>query len=202
MQMGLNIIIIIITVLISIQAFNSPNIMNRLIFDPYQIKNRNQWYRFLSSGFLHGDWIHLGINMFVLFSFGSVVENYYKYFFGGNGVFMYGLLYLSSIIAASARTYYKEQNNPHYRALGASGAVSAILFASVLFQPTQSIWLYGVIKIPGIVGAVLYLVYSSYASRNNNDNINHDAHFYGAIYGVVFTLVFKPEVFRYFLNQF
>ncbi len=184
------------------QAFNSPNIMNQLIFEPFQIKNRNQWYRFLSSGFLHGDWIHLAINMFVLYSFGSVVENYYGYFFGTNGIFMYGLLYLSSIVAASARTYYKEQNNPEYRALGASGAVSAVLFTSVLFQPTQAIYIYGVLPIPGIVGAVLYLIYSSYASRKLNDHINHDAHFYGAIYGIIFTLVFKPEIFQYFLKQF
>ncbi|MBC7384448.1 MAG: rhomboid family intramembrane serine protease [Bacteroidia bacterium] len=202
MQIGLNIVIVIITAIISMLAFNNSNLTNKIIFDPYQIKRSNEFYRFITGGFIHADWIHLAVNMFVLYSFGSIVEQYYNYFFGSSGLLMYGLLYLSSIAAASASSYYKHQNDPGYRALGASGAVSAVLFASVLFQPTQIIRLYGIIPIPGYIGAILYLVYSQYAAKHSRDNIGHEAHFYGAIYGVVFTLMFKPSVFKYFLNQF
>ena len=115
---------------------------------------------------------------------------------------MFLLLYLSSIGAANASSYYKNMNNPGYNSLGASGAVSAIVFASILFQPVAPIYLYGLIKIPGILAGVLYLIYSQYAAKRGGDNVNHEAHFYGAIYGVVFTLVFKPTVLAYFLSQF
>ncbi|MDZ4667601.1 MAG: rhomboid family intramembrane serine protease [bacterium] len=202
MNFNITLIIIVITAILSIQAFSNTQLMNKLIFNPYTIKNRKQYLRFLSSGFLHADWMHLLINMFVLFSFGKVVEHYYAYFFGSASTFMYVLLYLSSIVAANASTYYRQQNNPSYNALGASGAVSAVVFASILFQPTAKIYLYGIIGIPGYIGGILYLVYSQYASQKNNDNVNHEAHLYGAIYGILFTLVFKPAVFKFFLNQF
>lgn len=198
----IHLIIIVVTAMLSIQAFSNTQLMNKLIFNPYVIKQRNEWYRFLSSGFLHADWLHLLINMFVFYSFGEIVLHYYQYFFGSAGPWLFLLLYLSSIVAANATTYYKNFNNPGYNALGASGAVSAILFASILFQPTQKIYLYGFIGIPGYISGVLYLVYSQYSAQRGGDNINHEAHFYGAIYGVVFTLVFKPEVFKFFLNQF
>jgi membrane associated rhomboid family serine protease len=176
--------------------------MQKLIFNPYVIHHNREWYRFLSSGFLHADWIHLLLNVFVLFSFGSVVQKYYAYFFGSAGNYLFILLYLSSIIAANASTYYAQKNNPSYNSLGASGAVSAVVFASILFQPTAKIYLYGLIGIPGYLAGIAYLIYSQYSSKNGKGNINHEAHFYGAVYGVVFTLVFKPSVFKFFLNQF
>jgi membrane associated rhomboid family serine protease len=202
MNFSISIIIIAVTAILSIQAFSNTQLMNKLIFNPYTIKNRNEWIRFLSSGFLHADWMHLLVNMFVLFSFGPVVEHYYAYFFGSASIWVYILLYLSSIVAANASTYYRQQNNPGYNALGASGAVSAVVFASILFQPTAKIYLYGIIGIPGYIGGILYLVYSQYSSQKINDNVNHEAHLYGAIYGIIFTLVFKPQVFKFFLNQF
>ncbi len=201
-MMNLTLIIIVITAIISIQAFSNHGLMNRLILDPYQMYRSKQWYRFITSGFLHADWLHLIINMFVFFSFGSIVEQYYSYFFGSAGKFMFVLLYLSSILAASASSYYGNRNNPSYRSLGASGAVSAITTTSILFEPMTKIYLYGIIGMPNIVAGILYLIYSQYASRNANDHINHEAHFYGAVYGVVFTLVAKPRIFYYFLDQF
>jgi membrane associated rhomboid family serine protease len=201
-MMNLTLIIIVITAIISIQAFSNHGLMNRLILDPYQMFRSKQWYRFITSGFLHADWLHLIINMFVFFSFGSIVEQYYSYFFGSAGKFMFVLLYLSSILAASASSYYGNRNNPSYRSLGASGAVSAITTTSILFEPMTKIYLYGIIGMPNIVAGILYLIYSQYASRNANDHINHEAHFYGAVYGVVFTLVAKPRIFYYFLDQF
>jgi len=202
MNVDITIILIIVTAIISIQAFNQASFMQKLIFNPYVIHHNREWYRFLSSGFLHADWIHLLLNVFVLFSFGSVVQKYYAYFFGSAGNYLFILLYLSSIIAANASTYYAQKNNPSYNSLGASGAVSAVVFASILFQPTAKIYLYGLIGIPGYLAGIAYLIYSQYSSKNGKDNINHEAHFYGAVYGVFFTLVFKPSVFKFFLNQF
>jgi membrane associated rhomboid family serine protease len=202
MNIDITLSIVVITAIISIQAFNNAGFMQKLIFNPYAINQKKEWYHFLSSGFLHGDWIHLLLNMFVLFSFGSAVQKYYAYFFGSAGNYLFILLYLSSIVAANASTYYAHKNNPGYNGLGASGAVSAVVFASILFQPTAKIYLYGLIGIPGYIAGIAYLVYSQYSSKNSQDNINHEAHFYGAVYGVVFTLVFKPSVFKYFLNQF
>jgi hypothetical protein len=201
-MINLTIIIIAATAIISIQAFSNHKLMNRFILYPYQMERDKQWFRFLSSGFLHADWMHLIINMFVLYSFGSIVETYYDYFFGSASKIIFLLLYLSSIVAASASSFYKNKDNPSYRSLGASGAVSAITTTSILFAPMAKIYLYGIIGLPNIVAGVLYLVYSQYASRNSNDNINHEAHFYGAIFGIAFTLVAKPRIFFYFLEQF
>jgi membrane associated rhomboid family serine protease len=201
-MLSITILIILVTAIISIPAFTNHKLMNAGILYPFIMQKPNQWYRFISSGFLHADWMHLLINMFVLYSFGTMVENYYKYFFGSNGTLLFILLYVSSLVAASASSYYKNQHNPSYRSLGASGAVSAITTASILFAPTAKIYLYGFIALPNIVAGVLYLVYSQYASRNASDNINHEAHFYGALYGIAFTLVAKPRIFFYFLEQF
>jgi membrane associated rhomboid family serine protease len=201
-MLSITILIILVTAIISIPAFTNHKLMNAGILYPFIMQKPNQWYRFISSGFLHADWMHLLINMFVLYSFGTMVENYYSYFFGSNGTWLFILLYLSSLVAASASSYYKNQHNPSYRSLGASGAVSAITTASILFAPTAKIYLYGFIALPNIVAGVLYLVYSQYASRNANDHINHEAHFYGALYGIAFTLVAKPRIFFYFLEQF
>ncbi|OYU95217.1 MAG: rhomboid family intramembrane serine protease [Bacteroidetes bacterium B1(2017)] len=194
-----NLIIVVITAIISIQAFSNSQLMHKLIFNPYTIAQRKEWYRFISSGFLHADWMHLGINMFVLFNFGSVVIHYYSYFFGLQaGPWMYLVLYISSIAAANATTYYRNQHNPGYNSLGASGAVSAIVFVSILFEPMTKFYF----GIPGFLFGIAYLAYSQYAAQRSGDNINHEAHLYGAIYGIVFTLVFKPQVFKFFLSQF
>ncbi|MFY8022325.1 MAG: rhomboid family intramembrane serine protease [Bacteroidia bacterium] len=190
-------VLILITVGISIQAFYQAGVMDKLILNPYSIKHQNEWWRMLSSGFLHADWSHLLMNMFVLFAFGSEVEAYYNLFFGPSGKVLFPLLYVSSIIAANASSYYKNQNNTYYNSLGASGATSAIVFASILFNPMQKFYF----GIPGILMGIIYLVYSNYAAKQNADRINHEAHFYGAVYGVLFTLVLKPQIGLYFIDQ-
>jgi membrane associated rhomboid family serine protease len=193
----ITIVLILITAAISIQAFYQPNIMDKLILNPYLVKNKNEWWRMLSSGFLHADWSHLLMNMFVLFAFGEEVESYYILFFGASGKVLFILLYVSSIIAANASSYYKNQNNGYYNSLGASGATSAIVFASILFNPLQRFYF----GIPGIFMGIIYLVYSNYAAKQNADTINHDAHFFGAVYGLIFTLVLKPQIGLFFIEQ-
>lgn len=140
--------------------------------------------------------------MFVLYSFGQAVEYYYSKIFGSNSWIIYLLLYFTSIFAANVATYFKYQNDSGYRSLGASGAVSAVVFTSILFNPYAKIYLYGIVGLPGIILGLAYLVYSYYMSRKDNaDNINHDAHWQGAVYGILFTIALKPKVFVLFLNQ-
>ncbi|MBP9186556.1 MAG: rhomboid family intramembrane serine protease [Bacteroidia bacterium] len=197
----MTIYLIIITVIVSLVCFNNAKLNSDLIFNPYKVKHLNQWYRMVTSGFQHADYIHLFINMFVLFSFGQAVEQYYSFVFGAYSKWVFLLLYLSSIFAANVSTQYKYQNSSGYNALGASGAVSAVLFTSILFDPFNKIYLYGIIGLPGILLGVAYLVYSFYMGKKQNDNVNHEAHLYGAIYGILFTIALKPSVINIFIHQ-
>lgn len=155
----------------------------------------------LSSGFMHADFMHLFVNMFVVYSFGNAVEYYYSAAFGDLGKWIYVVLYLTAIVAANASTQFKYQNSSYYNSLGASGAVSAVVFASILFAPYNKIYLYGIIGLPGILLGIIYLVYSYYMGKKQTDNTNHEAHFYGAVYGIAFTLVLKPKIFGFFISQ-
>jgi membrane associated rhomboid family serine protease len=146
--------------------------------------------------------MHLFVNMFVLYSFGRVVEFYYSSVFGEAGHWVYLMLYISGIVAANASTQFKYQNSSYYNSLGASGAVSAVLFTSILFAPFTKVYIYGIIGMPGIVMGALYLGYSYYMAKKQTDNTNHEAHFYGAVYGILFTIVLKPEIIKFFLSQF
>jgi membrane associated rhomboid family serine protease len=193
--------IVIFTAIISLLAFYNHELMYKLIFNPYMITERRQWYRFVTSGFIHADWMHLIINMLVLWSFGKVVEEYYNEIFESKGTWYFILLYLGGIVISITPSYKRHKHNAGYNGLGASGAVSAVLFAAILFQPLQKIYLYGLIGLPGILMGVAYLVYSYYMDKKGGDNVNHDAHFWGAVYGVIFTIALKPAIFLYFLDQ-
>ena len=194
-------LIVIITVVLSIMAFYSRDMMQRMIFNPYMVSEHRQWYRFLTSGFIHNDWMHLIINMLVLWSFGNVVERYYSAIFEEKALFYYILLYVGGLVISIAPTYKKHQHNAGYNALGASGAVSAVLFTAILFRPLDKIYLYGLIGLPGIFLGLAYLGYSYYMDKKGGDHINHDAHFWGAVFGVLFTVLLKPSVFLHFLDQ-
>lgn len=195
-------IIVGITVLISYLAMNNYSLKEKLMHIPYLEKREKDYFRFLSSGFIHADWMHLGINMFVLWQFGNIVESWFKLGFGSQMGGIYFLaMYLGSIIFADLPSYYKHRDHSHYRALGASGGVSGVFFASAVFQPWSMIYLYGIIGIPTIVAGVLYLVYSSYAAKQNRDNIGHDAHFYGAVFGFIFTILVNPSFLNHFIQR-
>ncbi|MBK7389725.1 MAG: rhomboid family intramembrane serine protease [Bacteroidetes bacterium] len=199
--MSITNIIVVITALISIAAFYHRDTMIRLLFNPYMVSERGQWYRFITSGFVHANWIHLLINMLVFWSFGSVVEHYYNALFEEKGPWYFILLYLGGIIIAITPTYKKHMHNAGYNSLGASGAVSAVLFAAILFRPMEKVYLYGIIGLPGIFIGVAYLMYSYYMDKKGGDFVNHDAHFWGAVFGVLFTVMLKPSVFLHFLDQ-
>jgi len=201
----MTIFIIIVTSLISIVAFGNRELFEKLQLNPYKVYHKKEWYRLISHGFLHADWVHLIINMIVLLSFGSAVENIFKQLAAKgiiqSPVLVFVLLYFISMIAATLTSVFKQKDNAWYNSVGASGAVSAVIFTSIFFQPLARLYLYAVIPIPGIVFGVLYLGYSHYMSKKGGDNINHDAHFIGAVVGFIFPLFLDPSLIQVFFNQ-
>jgi len=197
-------ILIAITAIVSMLCFSGTLDGRALLFNASQVWHRKQWYRLFSYGLVHGGWGHLFFNMLTLFFFGRVVEQYFQAAFGGStGLVLYGVLYVSALAVSSLWDLFKYKDDPGYNAVGASGAVSAILFASILFEPKMGIYIYLIpIPVPGFIFAPLYLLYCWYMARRNTDNIGHSAHFWGAVYGLVFPLVCRPDIFQHFLSQF
>jgi membrane associated rhomboid family serine protease len=187
--------IIIITCIVSFTAFYSTTIMNDLIMSPVDVKEKKQWYRFITSGFLHADLMHLLFNMFALYIFGQqIVEPGCEEL---SGRWMFPALYFGGMIIADIPSYIKHRNNPQYRSLGASGAVSAVVFTGILFDPTMKMGFYFIPPIiPAYIFGPLYLFYCMYSTKHNRDNINHDAHFWGAIFGLVFPIILHPYLFN------
>ena len=193
--MSITVIIVVLTGLISYSAFNRDRLFFNLSHWPAREFQYKEYYRLVTSGFVHGDWIHLLVNMFVLYSFGELIEYHFKMYFGPTlGAVYFVAVYLLTIISASLPSFIGKRNLPNYMAVGASGGVSGIVFIFILLYPWEYLYLYAIIPIPGIVAGVLYLWYSSYASRHSNDRIDHEAHFYGALFGVLFTLLLRPSL--------
>jgi membrane associated rhomboid family serine protease len=194
--------IIIVTSLVSLMAFNNPQLLNRLQFNAYAIKHQKQGWRFLTYGLVHGGWPHLAINMFVLWSFGRIVFTLYAYHFGDLGMLYFLLLYVGGILFSVLFDYGRHKNDALYNAVGASGAVSAIVFASIILYPAGGIYLFFIpIEIPSPIFGILYLIYSVYMARKGQDNIGHNAHFWGAVYGIILTIALKPELFIHFIEE-
>ena len=188
--------IILITVVVSFLAFQNEKIMNRLIFWPPAIK-QSQYDRFVTHGFIHADGAHLLFNMITLFFFGSIIEQFYRQYLFEMG---FVLFYIGGLIAAIIPSYLKHKNDHRWASLGASGAVSAVLFAYILFQPWKLIFVF-FIPVPAIIFAVLYVAYSIWSGKRGNSNINHSAHLWGATYGVLMTIIIEPRVLPHFFNQ-
>jgi membrane associated rhomboid family serine protease len=200
MSQSITMIIVVLTSVVSFVSFNNTRLMDALIFWPPAISMRRQYYRFLSCGFIHADLMHLAFNMFTLYFFGRGLELFYM---GRLGLqhYYFTLLYLSAIVVANIPSYIKQHDNYNYRSLGASGGVCAVLFAFILIDPWETLQLFFSIDVPAIVYAVLFLAYTIYMSRRGGDNVNHDAHLWGAIYGIVFTIIARPSVVNTFLNE-
>lgn len=191
MTLTLTLVIIIITCLVSVAAFSNRRINDELIFYPPAITYDKQWYRFFSSGLIHADPIHLIFNMYAFYGFGTFVEGELATIFGTTGKIIYLVLYITALFFSILPTYTKHRDDSYYRALGASGAVSAIVFAAILLNPIGGIGhaLVPGISIPGFVYGILYLVASSYMDKRGGGNINHSAHIFGALYGIAFMIV-------------
>jgi membrane associated rhomboid family serine protease len=197
MAIPLTIVIVAATVLVSWLAFNNPRLADRLILWPPAIDRRHQYDRLVTHGFIHADFQHLLFNMITLYFFGRAVEQWFVPYIGQVG---FVLFYLSAIVVAILPTYLKHRNDANYRSLGASGAVSAVLFTFILVQPWSLIIVF-VLPVPAIVYGVLYVGYSIWMDRQGRDNINHSAHLWGAGDGMLFTLMMEPRVGAAFLAQ-
>lgn len=191
-------IIIAATCLVSYQAFNNEELFEKLSFKPYKVVHNKEYYRLITNGFVHADWTHLFFNMLTLYFFGRTQE---QIFTAINGEMSFILFYLLSIPASSLISLYQHKDDPRYTAIGASGAVNAILFSFILINPFSTIYIF-VIPIKAIIFAVLFLIYSSYMAKKNMDNIGHEAHISGAIFGVLFTILTIPNVINHFISQF
>ena len=194
MDLSITLIIIIITSLVSISAFSNNRIMNDLIFYPPSVTEHRQWYRFFTCGLIHADWAHLFFNMYVLFAFGAGrsrqgVEFIFKEIFDTRGGILYLVMYVAALAVCLVPTYLKNKHNYDYRSLGASGAVSAVVFAYMMFNPMQGMGLLFLpIFIPGFLFGLIYLVVSSWLSRKGGGNVNHSAHIWGALFGIIFAI--------------
>ena len=195
--------LIAINVIMSLIGFSNADFLDKTIMWPYKVKREKQYFRFITSGFIHADFIHLLFNMISFYFFGPAIEYYFaEYGLGGN--ISYLLLYFIGLIVSDIPSYIKHQDDYNYKTLGASGAVSAVVFACILFNPWGTIRLHFV-PMPFIVFAFLYLGYCIYSSKKNIGNVNHDAHLWGSLFGLIFTAVliaFKaPQLFPVIIQE-
>ncbi|NIJ51179.1 membrane associated rhomboid family serine protease [Dyadobacter arcticus] len=175
--------------------------MDKLIFNPYRVSKYNEYYRFITSGFIHADFGHLIFNMLSLWFVGEGIERLFAGLFGASGAIYYLLLFIAGIVVADIPTFLKHRTNSKYNSLGASGGVSAVLFAAILFAPTMTISLYFFIKMKAFIFGILFLGYSFYEARKGTSYVNHSAHMYGAIFGMIFMAIVYPASVPGFFAQ-
>lgn len=199
--MSLTLIIIVITIGISWYAFDHYAFMDKLLLNPVKIRKNREYYRFVTSGFVHADFGHLLFNMLSLWFIGEGIERLFGYLFGGAGGTYFLALYLLGIIVSDFPSFWKNRNNSGYNSLGASGGVAAVLFAAILYAPLLDIYLYFAIRMPGFIFGILFLGYSLWQSKRGGSYINHDAHMYGAMFGMLFMAVVHPESVPNFFKQ-
>ena len=196
--MSITLYITIITVGVSILAMYNHALMDKLIFHPYSVHNNNEWYRFFTCGLVHADFMHLAFNMFSFYMFGDYIEQYFAMIFGRSGSSMYIILYVSSLLVCLIPTYLNHYKQYNYNSLGASGAVSAIVFVGIFLQPTMQIGFFIIPPIiPGFVFGPIYLGLTAYLAQSGQGGINHSAHLWGSLYGVVFLIITS-----YFIGNF
>ncbi len=193
--------LMIIIGLVTYVAWQRPELHRRLMLNPYDVVQGRQYHRLLTSGFVHNNTTHLFLNLFTLYFMGRGVETVFAMNFGSMGPVLYVTLFITAVIVANIPTTIKYKDSPHYNSLGASGAVSALVLAFILNDPQQELELYLFVPIPGYLLGVLFIVYSVVMSKRNVDNINHDAHLFGALYGMIFMLALRPETFNDFIYK-
>ncbi len=198
-RMNVTLFLILASVAASFYAWNNRDVYSKWMLNPYLINKKNQYYRFITSGFIHADYMHLFFNMFSLYAIGSSLENIFMMVHGDMGKFYFLALYIGGMVLADVTTFFKYKNDINYNSLGASGAVSAIIFSFVMIAPTQTLSI-NFIPMPAFLFGILYLGISYYQARRSTDNINHDAHFYGAVFGMIFTVLTIPNCLPNFID--
>lgn len=187
-------VIFVFTIVTSLYAFYDNSVYGKFMLHPYSVSKGNNIYTLITSGLIHADWMHLFFNMFTFYAFAFTLERLM-------GSWQFGLLYFLGLVLSDVPTVFKQKDNFHYNSLGASGAVSAVLFSYILYNPMSKIYIMFIpIGIPAVVFGFLYLIYCAYASRNSRDHINHDAHLFGALTGLIFTIIFVPGIIQNFIS--
>jgi membrane associated rhomboid family serine protease len=199
--MNITYTIIGLTVLISLLAMNRERMMQNLMMNPYRIKRNREYYRFLTSGFIHINHVHLLFNMFSFYFFGTLIERIFSTVFGAAGGVYFIALYLLAIIVSDVPTYFKQKDNPQYNSLGASGGVAAVIFAFIIFEPLQLICFFIVMCMPGFIIGILFIAISYYQGRKASTAINHEAHLFGALFGLFFCIITYPASIVKFFEQ-
>ena len=198
---SLSFLIMAVTVGISLLAWQKPAWLDAMMMSPYRIDRKKEYWRFITSGFIHADFAHLFFNLFSFYFFGTQLEYIFGIIFPGFGGEVFILFYLLAILVADLPTYFKQRNNPYFNSLGASGAVSAVIFAGIMFFPTEKIYLFGFVGIPGFIYAGLFTWYSIAMDRRGRDYVNHSAHLYGGLFGVLFITLTRPNTWIEFFSQ-
>jgi membrane associated rhomboid family serine protease len=197
----MTILIIILTSGFSILAFRQHSLMYKYQFNPYQILKRKQYARLILHAFLHANWTHLLVNMLVLYSFGTALEKYFQTFFGARWIPYFLFLYLGAILVSPLYALIRHKDNYLYNAVGASGAVAAVVFATIFFDPWNKIYFFAIMPVPGIIFGAIYLIYSWIMSKKGQDNVAHDTHFFGALFGFIVPMILNPDLIAYFIDQ-
>ncbi|MBS1594700.1 MAG: rhomboid family intramembrane serine protease [Bacteroidetes bacterium] len=198
---NITILLIVINLVVSFAGFQNRSVFDRLCFSPTRVWYHREYWRLLTSAFLHADWMHFLFNMMALYSFGPIIEYYFDAQLGSSNHLGYLFFYIMAAILSSVPDLIQQRNNQYFHAVGASGAVSAVVFASILFTPMTGISIMFLPGIPGFIFGFIYLAYSAYMAKLQRDNIGHMAHFSGALFGFVFPLFFRPELFMAFISQ-
>jgi membrane associated rhomboid family serine protease len=200
--MSLSVLIIIVTVATSLLGFRDSSLVGKLIHNPYAVVHRKEYYRLLTCGFVHADYMHLLLNMYALYLFGGAVESYFDYMFGANARLYFMILYLLGIIFSNIPDVIKYKDQSFYNSLGASGGVSSIVFASIILSPLTKLIMFPIpIPMPAYIFAIIYVAYSIYMDKRQGDKINHMAHLWGGLWGVVFMVAVYPDALKGFINQ-
>lgn len=190
MVLSITLIIVIITAIVSISGFSNQKVIDDLIFYPPAITRHKQWYRFFTCGLIHADVAHLAFNMISLYLFGEFVEKAFLSVYGDQGKLIYLIMYVLALFVCLLPTFAKHRNDYYYRSLGASGAVSAVIFAGLLLEPRNRVGFFFIPPIiPGYVFGPLYLILSTWLEKRGGDNVNHSAHIWGALFGIAFVVV-------------
>jgi len=183
------VLILVTTAIVSVAGFYNPLVQNRLIFSPERILATKEYYRLITPGLLHADWLHLLMNMYVLYAFGLPIARFY-------GADQLALIYLGSIVGGNLLALFIHRHHD-YHALGASGGVCGVMFAYLFLFPGSGVNQYFIIPIPGWLFLPLFMVGSYYGIRHNRDNIGHDAHLGGAVIGLLITTALYPAIVRH-----
>ena len=200
--LSLSVILIVFTSLVSYYALNNYSTFEKASFRPYRIRYNREWWRWVTNGFIHIDYMHLFVNMLSLYFFGRNLELYLGAIVPGLAPAAFLLFYISAIAVSGIYSYLRHKNDFSYSAVGASGAVSAVIFSCIMFDPFSKIYLYFALGIPSWIFGILYLFYEYYMGKKQMDNIGHDAHFSGAVYGLVFTIILYPQSVIAFIGHF